>query len=95
MENHLQACIKNDFVCGRVSVFLTNRLVLRQPIFRGAATNIGLGEAGLKLGSFLHRKYEGGVKDLMVLHHGNNIEHNLKQNKYTDMEVISLVHAGC
>ena len=26
----------------------------------------------------------------MVLHHVNNIDHNLKQNIYTDMEVISL-----
>ena len=78
-----------------MSVFLTNRLVLRQPIFRVAGTNIGLGEAGLKLGSFMYRKSEGGVKDLMVLHHVNNIEHNLKQNNYTDMEVISLVPPGC
>ena len=78
-----------------MSVFLTNRLVLRQPIFRGAATNIELGKACLKLGSFLYCKYEGGVKDLMVLHHVNNIEHNLKQNNYTDMEVITLVPPGC
>ena len=55
----------------------------------------GRGRGGwFKLGPFLYRKYKRGMKKPNVsssLHPVNNIEHNIKQNIYTGMEIISLI----
>ena len=59
--------------------------------FRGVSRNSGLGGARFKSGPFLYHSDEGDIKSLMFLYHVINIEHNLKQNIYTGMEVISLL----
>ena len=50
----------------------------------GKAANSGLVGGGVQFQS-------GTFWGLMFLHHVNNIEHNIKQNLYTDMEIISLI----
>ena len=60
---------------------------------RSIATNSGHGYGGggrFKWGPFCIVSTKVVQKSLMLLHHVNNIEHNLKQNIYTCMEVISL-----
>ena len=49
------------------------------------------GRGRFKLGPFLYTSAKAMQKSLMFLHHANNIEHNLKQNIYTGMEVISFL----
>ena len=44
-----------------------------------------------KSGPFLCRKYKRGIKESVFFHRVNTSEHNIKQNIYTDMEVISLI----
>ena len=46
--------------------------------------------ARFKSGPFLCRKYERGIKESNVSSSRNNIEHNIKQNIYVGMELISL-----
>ena len=57
-------------------------------VIRGVATNSGLGG-----GASSNRDLFCIVstKSLMFLHHVNNIEHNLKRNIHTGIEVISLI----
>ena len=61
---------------------------------RGVATNNGQGRWGggggrtFKLGPFCIISTNVVQKSLMSLHHLNNIEHNIKQNIYTGIEVI-------
>ena len=42
-------------------------------------------------GPFLYCKYERGIKNLIFLHRVNNTEHNIKQNNYTGLKVISVI----
>ena len=56
----------------------------------GVATNSGLGGSRFKSGPFLYCKYERAIKE-SNLHRFNSTEHNIKQNIYTGMEVISLM----
>ena len=67
---------------------LTFFLDFLQTCSRGVATNRGLGKPWSKItGSFCIVKTN---KTLMFLHRVNNVEHNIKQNIYTGMEVICL-----
>ena len=52
------------------------------------ATNSGLGGRGSNQDLFCIVSTRAIQKSLMFLHHVNNIEHNLKPNIYTGMEVI-------
>ena len=54
------------------------------------ATKIGLG-GGSSNKDLLYRKYKRAIKSLIFLPRVNNVEHNIKQNIYTGMEVISLI----
>ena len=57
---------------------------------KGLATNSRLGDQ-LQIGTFFCIVSANVVKkSLMFLHRVNNIEHNIKQNVYTGMKVISL-----
>ena len=58
---------------------------------RGEATNSGLGGPGSNQDIFCILSKNVVQKTLMFLHSVNNIEHNIKQNIYTGMEVISLI----
>ena len=55
--------------------------------FRGVATNNGRSNLDL----FCIVSINVVLKSLMFLHCVNNIEHNIKQNIYAGMEVISLI----
>ena len=57
---------------------------------QGVAINGGL-EGPVQIGTFFCIVSTKRFKIVMFLHHVNNIEHNLKQNIYTGMEVISLI----
>ena len=71
----------------QLSFILYNRTLS----YRGVATNNGLGRARFKSGPFLYREYKRVIKVSMFLHRVNNIEHDIKQNIYTDIEVISSI----
>ena len=49
------------------------------------------GESTLKSGPFLYCKYQGSIMSPMFLHNVNNIEHNLKQDVHTSIEVVSII----
>ena len=58
---------------------------------RGVAKNSGLGETGSNRNLFCIVSTSVVLKSLIFLYRVNSIEHNIKQNIYTDMEVISLI----
>ena len=51
----------------------------------------GWGGCRFKSGPFLSRKHEQGIKESNVSSSRNNTEHNVKQNIYINMELISLI----
>ena len=68
--------------------------ILKEEFSRGAATNNGLGGRGwqVQIGIFFCIVSTNVVQEsLLFLHRVNNVEDNIKQNIYTDMEVISLI----
>ena len=60
-------------------------------IILSGVTNRGLDGVMFNSGPFLYCKYERGIKNLIFLHRVNNTEHNIKQNNYTGLKVISLI----
>ena len=60
-------------------------------IIISVVTNRGLGGVRFNSGPFLYCKYERGIKSLIFLHRVNNTEHNIKQNNYTGLKVISVI----
>ena len=58
---------------------------------RGEATNRGLGGPGSNRDLFCIVSKSVASKSLIFFHRVNNIEHNIKQNIYTGMDVISLM----
>ena len=49
------------------------------------------GEGQFQIGTILYRKYEHGINESNLYSSVNNIEHNIKQNISTAMEVMSLI----
>ena len=58
---------------------------------RGVFTNNGLKGAGSNRDLFCIAYTNMVEKSIILLHLVNNIENNIKQHIYTDMEVISLI----
>ena len=68
------------------------KLEVRTPM-RNVATNNGLsgGRGGrFRLGPFLYRKCKRGIKVFNVFYCANNKEHNIKQNIFTGIKIISV-----